>query len=154
LVSWPVSLSAESPTLSMLGWCHGSAGYVFLWALASRLLRRPELLDVAAGAARSSLSGTGGATLCCGLAGRAYGMLAIYRETGESFWLDSARVLAGRAVAAQVSDDDHRYSLYKGNLGVAVLIADLAVPEWAAMPFFESEGWARAIARPLGTQWR
>jgi hypothetical protein len=29
------------------------------------------------------------------------------------------------------------HSLYKGDVGVAVLIADLERPEFAAMPFFE-----------------
>jgi hypothetical protein len=32
-------------------------------------------------------------------------------------------------------------SLYKGEVGVAALVADLARPEEAAQPFFGDEGW-------------
>jgi len=32
-------------------------------------------------------------------------------------------------------------SLYKGDVGVALLEAELAEPSLSAMPLFESEGW-------------
>jgi serine/threonine-protein kinase len=32
-------------------------------------------------------------------------------------------------------------SLYKGDVGLAVLAADLAAPESACLPLFEAEGW-------------
>jgi hypothetical protein len=34
-----------------------------------------------------------------------------------------------------------RHSLYKGDLGLALLIADLDQPGAAAMPMFAPEGW-------------
>jgi eukaryotic-like serine/threonine-protein kinase len=52
--------------------------------------------------------------------------------------------LAERAVrvAPQLRTSDHpRHSLYKGELGLALLIADLDKPQSAAMPMFGSEGW-------------
>ena len=39
----------------------------------------------------------------------------------------------------------HRYSLYKGELGAALLAADLAKPEASALPLFESEQWPPRI---------
>ncbi|MFG3409891.1 lanthionine synthetase LanC family protein [Streptomyces sp. NPDC048142] len=139
---WPVSAAPEAEAVSMQGWCHGSAGYVFLWTLAAEVLGCPQLLDVAAGAARSVLVGGGtDRSLCCGLAGRAYSLLALYRSTGDDLWLDGAWALAGHALRAPGPLRAQRLSLYKGDLGLMVLLADLSVPHRAAMPFFESEGW-------------
>ena len=83
--------------------------------------------------------------LCCGLAGQAYGLINFYKHTGESIWSDRARELAlraaawdtGRYVAMKLAPD----SLYKGEMGVALLAAEVSVPQMASMPFFEPEGW-------------
>jgi serine/threonine-protein kinase len=79
------------------------------------------------------------------LAGRAYGLLNLYKHTGEETWLERARVLATRAAGGRSdrgSDGfDFSHSLYKGDVGVAVLAADLLRPEAASMPFLEEEGW-------------
>ena len=74
-----------------------------------------------------------------------YALLNLYRYTGEGEWLDRAKDLATRAVftASDPSSwPDSRYaeSLYKGELGVALLAEELNRPEFAAMPFFELEG--------------
>jgi len=64
------------------------------------------------------------------------------RRTYEANWIDQARALAERAVqtATQLRTADHpRHSLYKGELGLALLIADLEQPQTAAMPMFGSE---------------
>ncbi len=130
----------------MPGWCNGSAGFVHLWTLAHRQLHRDEYLDLAEYAAWNvweepfELS-----TLCCGLAGRAYGLLNFYKHTGLDLWLERARVLASKAadgVAAPSGEDtDFSHSLYKGDVSLAVLAADLGRPEASCMPFFEEEGW-------------
>ncbi len=54
--------------------------------------------------------------------------------------------IRGRAVERrdQIGDDDplvNKRSLYRGPVGIAVLVADLQRPEDACMPFFEDEGW-------------
>ena len=142
---WPVmepNPDDNTAMYKMSGWCHGSAGYVFLWILAHQLMQRPEYMDLACGAARSTLTASNNIDfLCCGLAGRAYSLLALHRETDDSLWLDGAWALAGRAVRSSAAEDERRLSLYKGKLGVGVLLADLSAPERAAMPFFVSEGW-------------
>jgi serine/threonine-protein kinase len=79
----------------------------------------------------------GVSTLCCGSAGRAYALLNLYKHTGATEWLSRARHLANHAAASAHSTSQRRNSLWKGELGVAVLIADLDSPENARMPFFE-----------------
>jgi hypothetical protein len=127
---------------SMPGWCNGSAGFVFLWTLAHRMLGEDRYRSLAESAAWNAWEAPdGGGTLCCGLAGRAYSLLNLYRHGGGPQWLERARELANRAALAIDRDSSPSHSLYKGALGVAVLTADLARPEDAAMPFFEEEGW-------------
>jgi serine/threonine-protein kinase len=81
--------------------------------------------------------------LCCGFAGRTYSLLTLYRETGESHWLARARALAERAAGSVRVNSLRRDSLYKGDVGVALLAADLQAPEYACMPLFDAEGWPR-----------
>jgi serine/threonine-protein kinase len=134
----------------MSGWCNGSAGFVHLWTLAHQTFADEGYLALAEKAAWHSWETRGSiGSLCCGLAGQAYGLLNLYRYTGEHAWLHRAKELANRAASA-VRDPalrpDSRYveSLYKGELGVALLVAELSRPELACMPFFEGEGWPSA----------
>lgn len=139
---WPVQSTPGSLALS--GWCNGSAGYAHLWILAHKTFADAQYLDLAQRAAMDAYEGTGGGYgLCCGYAGQAYAQLSLYKHTGEKIWLDQARTLTEKAATA--ANAAHRqcseglpFSLYKGDVGLAVLIADLERPELAAMPFFES----------------
>lgn len=127
----------------MAGWCNGTAGQLFLWVQAHRMFRDERYFAAAHGAAWATFAADESPhDLCCGFAGRAYALLALYRHTGEREWLARAVQLAEMAVR-RVQDGPQPWpdSLYKGAVGVAVLAADLARPELAAMPFFESEGW-------------
>lgn len=79
--------------------------------------------------------------LCCGLAGRAYALLALHRVTGDAGWLARARELARRVGAPFPRTTAGRLSLYKGALGAALLAQDLESPTRSCHPFFEAEGW-------------
>ena len=79
--------------------------------------------------------------LCCGSAGRAYGFLALYRHTSDEIWLQRAKRFADHAARAIDPDANDAHRLYKGALGVALLICELEDPSRARMPLFESEGW-------------
>lgn len=126
----------------MPGWCNGSSGYIHLWTLAHEVFGDNRYLDLTEQAAWNAWEESGGTdNLCCGLAGRAYGLLNLFRYTGEKAWLERARILAERAATAPREPDLPSYSLYKGELGVAMLTADLTRPEQSFMPFFEREGW-------------
>lgn len=133
----------------MPGWCNGSSGYVFLWTLAHKMLRDLNYLSLAEGAAWNAWETPSPiGNLCCGMAGQAYALLNLYKHTGESAWLARARDAASYAVVATNEARNRREheqmalrpeSLYKGELGIAVLAADLEHPEHACMPLFELE---------------
>jgi serine/threonine-protein kinase len=134
---WPMMIDS-APEHIYPGWCNGSAGMLFLFTLAHRLLgdaRWLELAELCAWAAWDMQRAT--ASLCCGGAGRAYALLNLYKHTGDTAWLSRARQIANVAAANAVATAQRPHSLWKGELGVAVLIADLASPENARMPFFE-----------------
>lgn len=144
---WDLARGANHQGNYMAGWCNGTAGYVFLWSLAHKMLADPSYLELAEGAARNvweTAAPVG--NLCCGMAGQAYALLNFYRHTGENAWLSRARDAARYAVAAQEESisrtDDQQFvftaeSIYKGELGIAVLAGDLESPEQACMPLFE-----------------
>jgi hypothetical protein len=144
-VSWPWRQNPNDDYgASMPGWCNGSAGMVHLTCLAHRILGEDALLESAEAAAWHAWEGgEGPVDLCCGYAGRAYALLELHRSTKDVVWCDRARELADRAVrmAPNFRTADHpRHSLYKGELGLALLLADLEQPETAAMPMFGPEG--------------
>jgi len=133
---WPAMIG-DAPHGLIPGWCNGSAGDVFLFTLAHRLLGGARWLELAEQCAWNTWDEPrSAASLCCGTAGRGYALLNLYRHTGSAEWLSRARQLSNHAAAAPVPPD-RPHSLWKGDLGVAVLIADLASPENARMPFFE-----------------
>ncbi len=144
---WPIRFSSRGPAApdnSMSGWCNGSAGYVFLWTLAYRTLNRSGFLKLAEMAAEDVWQDDQEFdSLCCGLAGRAYALLNMFRLTGDQLWLDRAESLTDRAITStrnsQLPD-----SLYKGTLGVSLLAAEIEDPVVARMPVFEREGWVRS----------
>ncbi|HEV2854964.1 MAG TPA: lanthionine synthetase LanC family protein [Thermoanaerobaculia bacterium] len=127
----------------MSGWCNGSAGFVFLWTLACRQLGDPDFQALAQGAAWNAWEDPSGpANLCCGLAGRAYALLNLYKHGGGEEWLARARDLAERAALTfEQGGAETPHGLFWGEAGVAALAADLARPEGAAFPCFEEEGW-------------
>ena len=142
---WPreVALPASENALGA-SWCNGAAGLVHLWLAAERLLGDTRFGRLAEAAAWTAYDAPdAGGDLCCGAAGRAYALLAVHRQLGGGAWLDRGIALAERAARAVRRDPLRRDSLYKGEVGVAVLAADLGRPDWAAMPLFEREGWPR-----------
>ena len=122
----------------MAGWCNGAAGHVFLWTLAHEVFGERQHLALAEGAAWNAYEEPRfSADLCCGTAGRAYALLNLYKHTGDAAWLSRARHLANHAAETARHEPARAHALWKGELGVAVLIADLASPQNAAMPLFE-----------------
>jgi serine/threonine-protein kinase len=133
-VCWTMRNNSSS---LMPGWCHGTAGYTMLFALAHEMLRVPRYADLAERAAGSAWNiETSNGSLCCGNGGNGYAFLAAYRLTGDRLWLDRARAAVRRA-SGHASKRPFRDSLYKGALGVALLASELGRPATAAMPLFE-----------------
>jgi Lanthionine synthetase C-like protein len=104
-------------------WCHGAPGIV--GTLGDRL---DEDLALGGGEltwrAGPLVKGPG---LCHGTAGNGYALLALHERTGDELWLVRARAFAMHAIA-QVersrAESGRRYSLWTGDLGVAVYLAD------------------------------
>jgi serine/threonine-protein kinase len=126
------------------GWCNGSAGFVHLWLEAFAAFGDAEYLELAQAAAWHvwEFGDDEVGSLCCGLAGRAYAMLAMFRATSEERWWGWARELARQAAQAAHLDHPESLSLYRGALGVALLLEEMEQPNVARMPAFESDGWA------------
>jgi lanthionine synthetase-like protein len=105
-------------------WCHGAPGIV---ATIGHLL--DEELAVAGGEltwrAGPLRKGPG---LCHGTAGNGYAFLALLARTGDERWLTRARAFAmhaARQVEHSRSDDGRgRYTLWTGDLGAALYLAD------------------------------
>jgi hypothetical protein len=105
-------------------WCHGAPGIVATLApsLDEELAVAGGELTWQAGPLRK------GANLCHGTAGNGYAFLALLERTGDERWLGRARTFAMHS-AAQVEQSraDHgrgRYTLWTGDLGTAVYLAD------------------------------
>ena len=139
---WPL-LPADggSGSAPWHGWCHGSAGHVLLLCEASRSLG-PDYLTLAAAAARHAARIPGlNTSLCCGLAGVAYALLALYRSTAAEGWMRLAAEVTRRGLDRGQPQPQMTNSLYKGPLALSVLSSDLRAPASAVMPMFEVERW-------------
>jgi hypothetical protein len=69
-----------------------------------------------------------GSNLCHGTGGNGYAILKLYRRTGDARWLQRARAFAMTAIfqcrEARLRYGRGRYSLWTGELGLAVYLRD------------------------------
>jgi serine/threonine-protein kinase len=158
---WPWLIptrTGRKDSVYMPGWCNGSAGYVHVWVLAHQMFGDERYFRLAEQAGWNTFEEPGSeGSLCCGLAGRAYGLLCLYKHTQDREWLARASSLGTRALISTPyrrtpaqsncpqALECRRHSLYKGELGLAVLLADLSSPDEASMPFFEPQDWPETI---------
>jgi hypothetical protein len=124
LANWPPGEGAR-PDEIRVQWCHGAPGIV---ATLGDLLE----LDLAlAGGELTWRAGplAKGVGLCHGTAGNAYAFLVLHRRTGDELWLDRARAFGmhaiGRVEAARAEFGRGRYSLFTGDIGVALFLRHL-----------------------------
>jgi len=105
-------------------WCHGAPGIVATIA---------HLLDEELAVAGGELTWRAGplkkgAGLCHGTAGNGYAFLALLERTGDERWLPRARAFAMHAAAqmehSRSEDGRGRYTLWTGDLGTALYLAD------------------------------
>jgi hypothetical protein len=127
-VQWrPVAGTREPPHLCQH--CHGAPGMVTTFAdapfdgpaLAELLIAGGELTWSAGPLAK-------GSNLCHGTGGNGYAFLKLYRRTRDVRWLERARAFAMTAISqcreARVRYGRGRYSLWTGDLGLAVYLRD------------------------------
>jgi hypothetical protein len=109
--------------------CHGAPGIVTSLAAApfSNGIFENLLLG---GGALTWCAGplTKGSNLCHGTGGNGYALLKLYARTGEEIWLKRARAFAMAALAQlRAAREEHgrgRYSLWTGDAGLALYLAD------------------------------
>jgi hypothetical protein len=114
--------------------CHGAPGMVTAFADApftsvelEDLLREGGKFTWAAGPLAK------GSNLCHGTGGNGYAFLKLYRRTNDLMWLERARSFAMTAIAQYREARDQlgraRYSLWTGDIGLAVYLWDCLTAE-------------------------
>ncbi len=105
-----------------LQWCHGAPGIVISAAdlLPDELLIPGAELTWHAGPHGPKK----GPSICHGTAGNGYAFLKVFALTGDEEWLDRARRFAVHALAQVERRETGHYSLFTGDLGVALYTAD------------------------------
>jgi hypothetical protein len=142
LANWP---PIDRPQLESLDgairmqWCHGAPGVVTAAAsyLDDELLLGAAELTWRAGAHRDER----GYSICHGTAGNGYALLKTFARTGDERWLERARRFAVHAHTQmrrqRAARGRGRYSLWTGDLGVALFLAD-CIDARAAYPVLEA----------------
>jgi len=127
-VNWRPELEDRGDSRKRLvQFCHGAPGFVVCLAG----LPSAAIDDLLLGAGETIWSAgplAKGSNLCHGTGGNGYALLALYRRTRDSLWLDRARAFAMHGIA---QTDRHaqcygqlRYSLWTGDIGFAIYLAD------------------------------
>jgi lantibiotic modifying enzyme len=118
LVNWPPALEGGELKLQ---WCGGGPGIV---TCASSYLDEDLLLGCAELVWQAGASGDEkGPALCHGTAGNGWALLKAFERTQDERWLERARRFAVHALE-QARARPRRYSLWTGDLGVALFAAD------------------------------
>jgi hypothetical protein len=145
LANWPVaagaSLVGEDGQIRVQ-WCYGGPGV----AVAAASYLDEELL--LAGAELAWRAGPPtlekGPCLCHGTAGNGYAFLKAFARTGDERWLERARRFAVHALAQverlRADRGRGRYSLWTGDIGVALYAAD-CLDARTAYPVLDSVDW-------------
>jgi hypothetical protein len=124
LANWVPGEGAR-PDEIRVQWCHGAPGMVS--ALGDLLERELAL----AGGELTWRAGplAKGPGLCHGTAGNAYAFLVLHRLTGDELWLERARAFGihaiGQVERERAAVGRGRYSLFTGDVGVALFLRDL-----------------------------
>lgn len=139
--NWPQSVGVPRPgrTAMLVQWCHGAPGMVTaLGHLPRGFDERADELLVRAGELTWRAGPLGkGFGLCHGTAGNGYAFLRLHERTGDSLWLERARAFAvhaaGQMQRARAETNTGRYSLWTGDIGLAVYLWN-CLHEQAAIP--------------------
>jgi serine/threonine-protein kinase len=124
-------------------WCNGTAGLPMLFARAYEHTTDRRYLVRARRSAKRLLERIdgGNGSICCGLAGRAYALLAMDRIAPDSGWHDRALDMAVHAMDAMLAQPlTHPNGLLAGFPGLACLIEDLVALPARRVGFPVAEG--------------
>ncbi|HMJ00468.1 MAG TPA: LanC-like protein [Gaiellaceae bacterium] len=134
LANWPRREDTNDEALR-LQWCNGAPGIVAATAdyLDEELLLAGAELTWQAGSPGMDK----GSSLCHGTAGNGYAFLKAFERTGDERWLERARHFAVHALEQVAHRGRGRYSLWTGDVGVALYAAD-CLGERSAYPIIDS----------------
>jgi lantibiotic modifying enzyme len=119
LANWPRREGADADQLQ---WCSGAPGIL---ACTASYLDEELLLGGADLIWRAGPPGMKkGSGICHGTAGNGHAFLKVFERTGDELWLDRARRFAVHAVEQVERRGKGRYSLFTGDVGVALYVAD------------------------------
>lgn len=136
LANWPRREDAD-PTDPRLQWCDGAPGIV---SAAAPYLDEQLLLGGAELTWRAGPPGMEkGSSICHGTAGNGYAFLKVFERTGDELWLGRARRFAVHALEQGKRRGQGRYSLWTGDVGVALYAAD-CLESRSAYPVLDSWG--------------
>lgn len=130
-INWPATVPQPDPPLRLplCQHCHGAPGMVT--SLAAAPFSNPETENHLRGGAELTWAAgplLKGSNLCHGTGGNGYALLKLFVRTGKAFWLDRARAFAMAAIgqmrAARAEYGQGRYSLWTGDIGLAIYLAD------------------------------
>jgi hypothetical protein len=121
LVNWPTREVMDEPRL-VLQWCSGAPGIV---AGSAPYLDEELLLGGAELTWQAGPSGMEkGSGICHGTAGSGHAFLKVFERTGDELWLERARRFVMHALGQVERRGFGRYSLWTGDVGVALYEAD------------------------------
>jgi len=117
----------------MPGWCNGGAGFLELFTLAADIFKKAEYIDIAEKIAIDVYNNDSmAADLCCGLAGRSYSLLSLYRATQNEKYYDQAKGLLTKS--KQVTTFLKTDSLFKGKFGLNLLEIEMEKANAGSFP--------------------
>ncbi|MFM6932197.1 MAG: lanthionine synthetase LanC family protein [Novosphingobium sp.] len=135
-IRWPQFTEGSEKFEFVPSWCNGNGGLIEMWLIAARVTGREEFAEIAILTGQNVCEEVSAAnSICCGIAGQAYGLLSLYHHTGDRIWVERAHALC-QIARSRIGEPTSLGNLYKSWVGVAVLEADLGRPEFAAMPLF------------------
>jgi hypothetical protein len=121
--NWPPVPGSDTP---LVQWCHGAPGILTSFGRAPADAGLDELLVEGGELIWQAGPLRKGPSLCHGTAGNGAALLALFSRTGDSEWLDRARLFAMHSIrqvaAARATYGQGRYSLWTGDVGVAVYL--------------------------------
>ena len=116
----------------LVQWCYGASGMVTAmrqFPSEGRVGSAPQMEALLRDAAELTWHAgplAKGSGLCHGTAGNGYAQLTMYERTGESLWLERARIFAMDAIAQyremKARYGRGRFSLWTGDVGVALYV--------------------------------
>ena len=132
LANWPRRGQVEPDKLQ---WCSGAPGILIASASylgEDLLLAGAELIWQAGPPGMEKGSG-----ICHGTAGNGHAFLKVFERTGDELWLERARRFAVHALGQVERRGTGRYSLFTGDVGVALFVGD-CIDGRSAFPVTES----------------